>query len=150
MVMTTCHNYRLYANQTKLISPQGVWEPSCTDFHAPKWFAPALGRPGIGRFCMCTGVIPLQSGSSVTCLTLFAPNKMQVWTYFLKFWKKLNFFSKNDPILLKNFKKWYHFWNFLKFVSQIFWNFLRPTRDFGGRLWITSYATGKIFLAAFV
>ncbi len=60
--------------------PQGVKEPHGTNFHAPERFAPALGRPGKGRFCMCSSVNPLRSGGSVTGMTPYVRKYKQEWT----------------------------------------------------------------------
>ena len=60
--------------------PRGGKEPHGTDFHAPKRFAPALGRLGKGRFCMRSSVKPSRSGGSETCMTPYVRTYKQEWT----------------------------------------------------------------------
>ncbi len=52
MALATWLNNVLYAVYIVQTPPRGGKEPHGTDFHAPKRFAPALGRPGKGRFCV--------------------------------------------------------------------------------------------------
>ncbi len=64
-----------------LTPPRGVKEPHGTDFHAPKRLAPALGRPGKGRFCMHSSVKPSRSGGSVTCMTPYVRQNSLYFAY---------------------------------------------------------------------
>ena len=61
--------------------------------------------------------------------------------------KLFNFLKNFEKIanFLKFFEKIVNFLKFFEKFSQFFENPLRPTRDFGGRLRITSYATEKYF-----
>ena len=80
MALATWLNNVLNAVKIVRTPPRGGKEPHGTNFHAPKRFAPAFGRPGKGRFCMRCSVKPSRSGGSETRMTPYVRTYEQEWT----------------------------------------------------------------------